>query len=105
MYSDKKPKKKALRWMIPALLLALLLLSAALSLSPGRELKENSAAAIKAAVEKSARECYVVEGVYPPDLKYLEDYYGLEINHRDFYVVYDIYASNVPPEVKVVAKD
>lgn len=105
MYSDKKPKAGALRFVIPALLLAALLIIAVLGLSPGRELKENGAAAIKSAVEKRARECYVVEGVYPPDLKYLEDNYGLSINHREYYVVYDIYASNVPPEIKVVAKD
>ena len=46
----------------------------------------------------------MVEGVYPPDLHYLEENYGLQINTAEFYVVYDIYASNMPPTVKVVAK-
>ena len=55
-------------------------------------------------MESSARQCYVVEGVYPPDLDYLRDNYGLQINTDDYYVVYDIYASKQPPTVKVVAK-
>ena len=65
---------------------------------------EESIAAIKAAVERAALQCYVVEGVYPPDLQYLRDNYGLQINTDDYYVVYDIYASNQPPTVKVVVR-
>ena len=67
-------------------------------------IQKEKAAAIREAVETSARQCYVVEGVYPPDLHYLEENYGLQINTAEFYVVYDIYASNMPPTVKVVAK-
>ena len=62
------------------------------------------AAAIRRTVENSARQCYVIEGVYPPDLKYLEENYGLQINTDEFYIQYDIYASNQPPSVKVVGK-
>ena len=32
---------------------------------------------------------------------YLEDHYGIEINHKDFYVTYEAFASNVPPSVFV----
>jgi hypothetical protein len=45
----------------------------------------------------------VVEGVYPPNLAYLEDNYGLQINTRDFYVHYQAFSSNLPPEVRVIA--
>ena len=49
-------------------------------------------------------QCYVVEGVYPENLSYLEENYGLQINTRDFYVAYDAFASNLPPDIRVRAK-
>jgi type II secretory pathway pseudopilin PulG len=69
------------------------------------ELRAQSAQAIQQTVERSALQCYVVEGVYPPSLSYLEENYGLQINTKDFYVTYDAFASNLPPTVRVVAKE
>ena len=51
---------------------------------------------------RSALQCYAVEGVYPPNLQYLEDNYGLQVNTKDYYVSYEAFASNLPPTVKVV---
>ena len=59
---------------------------------------------MREAVERSARQCYAVEGVYPPDLDYLRENYGLQVNTRDYVISYEIYASNIPPTVKVVLK-
>ena len=67
-------------------------------------MEEESIAALKAAVERSARQCYVVEGFYPPSLEYLEENYGLQINTDEFYVVYDVFASNISPDVRVVKR-
>ena len=87
----------------------LLLLAAAVILvwaagNPGQNLSDNGAAAIREAVRRSALQCYAVEGVYPPDLQYLEENYGLQINHEDFYVAYDAFASNLPPTVRVTRR-
>lgn len=102
MYSDAVKRKRGwLLWLAALLAVAVILLA---RLKPGRDLSEESAAAIRAAVERSALQCYVVEGVYPPDLQYLEDNYGLQINTEDFYVTYDAFASNLPPTVIVRAK-
>ena len=105
MYSDKK---KSWRRFLPAAVLALVILALAASFAaghdPGRDLSEEGAAAIREAVRKTALQCYVVEGVYPPDLQYLEDNYGLQVNREDYYVSYNAFASNLPPAVKVVSR-
>lgn len=103
MYSDAAKKKRG--WLV---LIAALVLLAALCVfalrDPGRDLSEESAAAIRDTIQRSALQCYAVEGVYPPSLDYLEENYGLQINTDDFYVSYDAFASNLPPEVRVVSK-
>ena len=60
--------------------------------------------AIRDAIRRSALQCYVVEGVYPPDLAYLQDHYGLQVNTDNYYVVYEAFASNVPPTINVIEK-
>ena len=69
-----------------------------------REYDDGSAAAIREAVQRSALQCYAVEGAYPSDLQYLEDNYGLQVNKQDFYVTYDAFASNLPPTVRVTRR-
>ncbi|MBR1455742.1 MAG: hypothetical protein IJ594_01110 [Oscillospiraceae bacterium] len=104
MYSDVQNGKRSRLIWLGFLLAILLLLFFALRGKPGRDLSEESAAAIQAAVQRSARQCYVVEGVYPPNLEYLEENYGLQINTEDFYVSYEAFASNLPPNVRVTSK-
>lgn len=104
MYSDRRQKKTG--WLVLAALLVLLALLLAVSFGhTDRDVSEEGAAAIREAVRRSALQCYVVEGVYPPDLQYLKDNYGLQINTEDYYVVYDIFAANLPPTIRVIAKD
>ena len=49
-------------------------------------------------------QCAAVEGAYPASLKYLEEHYGLIVNHSDYAVTYEAFASNVPPSVVVVPR-
>ena len=87
-----------------ALSAAVILLAARLGGAGGRDISREAAASIREAIERTALQCYAVEGVYPPDLEYLTDQYGLAVNTRDFYVHYDAFASNLPPDVRVEAK-
>ena len=103
MYSDVREK----RWWIIVLIAAaaaVFLLVFRFSQSQNDELRQESAIAIKAAVERSALQCYVVEGVYPPSLAYLEENYGLKVNEKDYYITYSAFASNLPPDVIVTPK-
>ena len=103
MYSDKAKSRRRLFWLPLVILLAVLLGFLAFGRS-GRDLGEESAAAIRDAVQRSALQCYAVEGVYPPSLEYLEANYGLQINTEDFYVTYEAFASNLPPVVRVTGR-
>lgn len=96
-------EKYKLMFALTALLIAAAIpIGGAVYSSGSGDLRKEGAAAIKAAVEKCALQCYVVEGFYPPSLAYLEDNYGLWVNREDYFVVYEIFASNVPPEIQVL---
>ena len=46
--------------------------------------------------------CYAAEGVYPPTLDYLEQHYGIQVDETRYMVSYDIFASNLMPEITVL---
>ena len=104
MYSDKVRKTTVL-------LLCLLILCVIAggfsywAVSAGnRNLQDESAAALQRTITETARQCYIVEGVYPSDLAYLENNYGLQINTEDYFVTYDAFAQNLPPTVRVTTR-
>lgn len=103
MYSDKKKKHTVVIIAIAAVILAAVLVWSFAGNS-GKDMGDESITAIREAVKRSALQCYVVEGVYPPSLEYLEDNYGLQVNTRDYYIVYDAFASNLPPDIRVSAR-
>ena len=105
MYSDVN--KRIPGWVLPvlALVLAAVILTALMAGGSGRNLNEDGAVAIRTAVQRSALQCYAVEGVYPPSLQYLEENYGLQVNTKDYYITYDAFASNLPPTVIVMSKN
>jgi type II secretory pathway pseudopilin PulG len=49
-------------------------------------------------------QCYALEGAYPPDLNYLADNYGLQLDTEHYTYFYDLYASNIMPDVRVFEK-
>jgi len=104
MYTDKKNR---ISIKILVFILAVILaagLAAYVINTQSSDLMEEGEAAIKNAIQRSALQCYAVEGIYPPNLDYLKDHYGLSVNERDYYIKYDAFASNMPPEVRVAAK-
>ncbi len=59
---------------------------------------------IKEAIERACVQCYAIEGSYPPDLEYLNNYYGIVLDYERYYYYYEIFASNVMPVVEVYEK-
>ena len=98
------PGKKGKVCLLLAVTVALLLVLAALLPGIRRSIQENSREAIRDTVLRCSVECYAVEGAYPDSLSYLEDRYGLTVNHQDFIVTYEVFASNQLPEVQVLVR-
>lgn len=57
--------------------------------------------AIKQAILRAAVHSYALEGSYAPDLAYLEENYGLILDHKKYSYLYEVFASNIRPEVEV----
>ena len=55
-------------------------------------------------IRRAAVACYAAEGIYPPDVEYLQNHYGIEIDEEKYAVFYDIFGSNLMPEITVVVK-
>lgn len=56
---------------------------------------------VRDAVKNAALTCFAVEGAYPADLQYLRDYYGLAYDETKYHVMYEAFASNQMPEIRV----
>lgn len=72
--------------------------------SISRSAREEQLLTVERAIRKSLVSCYAIEGVYPESLSYLEEHYGLVIDHEKYVVEYDAFASNVLPSVQVVLR-
>ena len=54
------------------------------------------------ALSRGCVACYAVEGCYPPDLDYLQEHYGIQVDEERYVVYYDIFAPNLMPDITVL---
>ena len=59
---------------------------------------------LETALRRSAVACYAAEGVYPPTLDYLKDHYGVQVDEAQYIVFYEIFASNLMPDITVLER-
>ena len=57
---------------------------------------------VRDAVRSAVLTCYAVEGAYPASIDYLKDHYGLAYNEEAYMVMYDSFATNIMPTIRVV---
>ena len=55
-------------------------------------------------LKRTAAACYAAEGIYPPDLEYMQKHYGIRINEKEYTVIYQMIASNLMPDITVLEK-
>ena len=48
--------------------------------------------------------CYALEGRYPPDVAYLQEQYGLQLNDEKYIVHYEIFAENIMPDITILER-
>lgn len=89
---------------ILALFLALLLLFwTAVSQLEMRRQREGRAQ-LEEAIRRAAVTCYALEGFYPPDVAYLQQHYGLQVDEQSYTVHYELVASNWMPDITVLER-
>lgn len=59
---------------------------------------------LETALARSIAQCYAVEGMYPPNLDYLKEHYGLTYDADMFLVDYQPIGSNLMPETTVLPR-
>ncbi|MFR9255497.1 MAG: hypothetical protein ACLVJ6_08355 [Merdibacter sp.] len=59
---------------------------------------------IEQRIEQAAVLCYALEGSYPDEVSYLEQNYGVVIDHAKYNVFYQSLGSNLKPGVAVYRK-
>ena len=97
--------KKLLRSILPAVLVLVLLplaLAAAAGGLGGRADREGLTLA-QDAIRQAAIQCYALEGMYPPNLDYLKTTYGVQVDEDRYFVDYQYLASNLMPDITVLA--
>lgn len=90
--------------LFPLLAVAVLcfFLTALNNLDSGRQ--EEGKLRLEEAIRRSAVACYAAEGIYPPDLAYLQQHYGLQIDDSKYLVIYEAFAENLMPDITVLEK-
>ena len=75
-------------------------LTAVSNLEAGRQ--NEGRAQLEDAIRRAAVACYAAEGVYPPDVAYLEAHYGVRVDWDHYTVDYQVFASNLMPDITVL---
>ena len=87
--------------MLPVVAAALLCFATALnSLDQGRA--EEDMRQLEETLRRGCVACYAAEGVYPPDLDYLKEHYGLQVDEARYTVRYSAFAENLMPDITVL---
>ncbi len=90
------------RSVILALAVLLCFLIAVSRLEQGREAEGRQQ--LEEALRRTAVACYAAEGFYPPSVDYMVQHYGLQYDEDAYRVHYELFASNLMPEITVVER-
>lgn len=69
-----------------------------------QEQLDNGRVQLEEAIRRAAVACYAMEGIYPPNLEYMKEYYGIQVDEKRYTVVYNAFAENLMPDITVLKK-
>lgn len=99
-------KRKGLGMLLlPVAVAAVLLLFLTGLSNLDRDRSEEGRKQLEEALRRGAVACYAAEGIYPPDLEYLEEHYGVQVDEERYAVFYEVFASNLMPDITVLERD
>ena len=87
-----------------AVALLLVVAAAALISRVDSRRDETETELVREAVKNAALTCYAVEGVFPQELSYLREHYGLLYDEERYIVSFDAFAENLLPSIRVLEK-
>lgn len=91
--------------LLPTVLFAAVIAFAVISFGDAsNSAEERQYAQTLTVIEKAVTSCYAIEGRYPPNITYLKENYGVIIDESRFIVLYDVFASNIRPGVRLIVK-
>lgn len=89
--------------LLAAILILVCFLSGIADLSAGH--RTEGKAQLAEALRRTATACYAAEGIYPPDLAYMQEHYGIRFDEQRYAVIYEVTASNLMPDITVLEID
>ena len=100
---NRKKEKRSFSGLLAAVLAVVVLLGFTTAL---RNLNKGSSdqgrEQLETALRRSAVACYAAEGIYPDDIAYLQEHYGIQIDEERYTVIYTVFASNLMPDITVL---
>ncbi|MBQ3378933.1 MAG: hypothetical protein IJG50_03605 [Clostridia bacterium] len=104
----KRKYRKRWAWVPFALSMALFVVVALWAMSGVQQAAEASERdglrQAELAVRRAAVSCYAVEGAYPATYDALKSASGIAVDEEKYIVYYEIFASNIMPEITVVRR-
>lgn len=71
----------------------------------GQNTTADQEASLEQALDHAITNCYALEGMYPPDLDYMKEHYGLIYDEDLFFVDYRPIASNIRPDYFIIERE
>ena len=102
-------KRSALRTLLSGLIPVTFTLAVLVMVSFGlRQTEESSksegARYLSEGILRAAIHCYAIEGTYPENLAYITEQYGIHIDRAKYIVHYEVFASNLLPDITVITR-
>lgn len=59
---------------------------------------------LEQALQRCAVTCYATEGIYPPNVDYMKEHYGIQLDESKYLVRYEVFAENLMPDITVLER-
>lgn len=101
--NKRNERNRGLLFSAAALAVLVCFSSALGGLDRGRD--EEGQRQLEEALRRSCMACYAAEGAYPPNLDYLKEHYGVQVDGERYTVIYTAIAENLPPDITVLVHE